>query len=130
MIAGDYNFWMNGRLRLMRRKKERNDVLFKGLQGRIDSAYRDGGLIHIIQVNLAFSFQFPITNAIFVICKVLKLLFQIAIGTQCDHLRLVLQRAGEQNHAGRAFPGTSEACEAYPFGLQEALHRRRLRVLR
>lgn len=51
VIAGDYNFWMNGRLRLMRRKKERNDVLFKGLQGKIDAAYRDGGLIHIIQVN-------------------------------------------------------------------------------
>lgn len=49
VIAGDHSFWMNGRLRLMRRKKERTDEMFKGLRGKIDSAYRDGPFIHIIQ---------------------------------------------------------------------------------
>lgn len=49
IIAGDRHFWMNDRLKLMRRKIERNDVLFKGLNGKIDSIYRDNDLIHIIQ---------------------------------------------------------------------------------
>ena len=50
VIAGDHHFWMNSRLQLIRRRKERNDVLFRGLSpDRIDAIYRDNDLIHVIQ---------------------------------------------------------------------------------
>ena len=52
VIANNDAYWMNNRLKLVRRRKERIDELFKGLEGKIDSIYRDNDLIHIIQVSV------------------------------------------------------------------------------